>query len=267
MWYALKMHKLLLALFIYIFVVLIFPQSEVFAVCSACPAGTAESAGQCVISGGRGTRPKTVGICPTGQIASPAGVDPNDASCSCVADPAAPAPAAPTKVPDCGSMTDIETTGPITKGTSCPAGSVCYKGKGLTIDECFRKKGTGPAAAPCTGPNCTKGGGQPCTPGSKDPNSTGPGGIKTAIGCIPTEPSALVAGILKFATLGAGGIAFLLMILGALGLITAEGNPEAIKHSQERFYSAIVGLLFIVFSVLLLQVIGVDILDLPGFYK
>lgn len=103
--------------------------------------------------------------------------------------------------------------------------------------------------------NCTSAKGVPCTE-SKN-------GIMTAIGCVPTEPLALVEGLLRYGTLAAGGIAFLLMILGALQMITAEGNPEAIKNGQERFYSAIIGLLLIIFSVLLMQVIGVDILGLP----
>lgn len=121
-------------------------------------------------------------------------------------------------------------------------------------------------ATTTTGPS-TSGSGQPCDPKATDLASSlaGKGGIYTAIGCIPTEPKALVEGLLKYGTIAAGAIAFILMLLGALGLITAEGNPEAIKHSQETFYSAIVGLLLIIFSVLLMQVIGVDILGLPEF--
>jgi len=91
------------------------------------------------------------------------------------------------------------------------------------------------------------------------------GGIMTAIGCVPTEPKALVEGLLKYGTFAAGGIAFLMMILAALQMITAEGNPESIKGAQEKFYSAIIGLLLIIFAVLLMQVIGLDILGLPGF--
>ncbi len=92
-------------------------------------------------------------------------------------------------------------------------------------------------------------------------------GILTAIGCVPTQPKAFVEGVLKFVTFFSGGLALLLMILGALQMITAEGNPENINAAREKFYSAIIGLLFIVFAVLLLQVIGVDILGLPGFTR
>ena len=90
-------------------------------------------------------------------------------------------------------------------------------------------------------------------------------GIMTAIGCIPTEPQRLIQGLLRIGTFAGGGIAFLLMLLAAIQMITAEGNPNVIKTSQEKFYSAIIGLLFIIFSVLLLQVTGVDLLGLKGF--
>ncbi len=109
--------------------------------------------------------------------------------------------------------------------------------------------------------NCTKATGSPCTPGATTVTNSGKG-ITTAIGCIPSEPKALIEGLLRYGTFAAGGIAFLLMLLAALQMITAEGNPENIKQAQERFYSAIIGLLLIVFSVLLMQVIGVDLLGL-----
>lgn len=70
----------------------------------------------------------------------------------------------------------------------------------------------------------------------------------TAIGCIPSQPQKLVEGLLKYGTFAAGGIAFLIMILAALQMITAEGNPESIKAGQEKFYSAIIGLLLIIFQ-------------------
>ena len=50
-------------------------------------------------------------------------------------------------------------------------------------------------------------------------------------------------------------------------MITSQGNPETVKKGQDQFSSAVIGLLFIIFSVLLLQFIGVDILSLPGFGK
>lgn len=136
--------------------------------------------------------------------------------------------------------------------------------------------GGAPTGIDCSKPantdKCTGGKGMACnlSDGSpisdptakRDPATTG---IYTAIGCVPTEPKTLIESVLKYGTLAAGGIAFLVMILAALQMITAEGNPETLKNARDKFYSAIIGLLLIIFSVLLMQVIGVDILGLPGF--
>ncbi len=114
--------------------------------------------------------------------------------------------------------------------------------------------------------NCTTSKPQNCDPGNGQLSDSGKG-IMTAIGCVPTEPKTLVESLIKYASLAAGGIALIIMILAALQMITAEGNPESIKKAQEKFYSAIIGLLLIIFSVLLMQVIGVDILGLNSFGK
>jgi hypothetical protein len=91
--------------------------------------------------------------------------------------------------------------------------------------------------------------------------------LKTAIGCIPTDPSLFVAGALKYLTGFSGGAALLMMIYGSFQMILSQGNAESLKKGREQFVSAIIGLLFVIFSVLLLQIIGVDILGLPGFKK
>ncbi len=104
---------------------------------------------------------------------------------------------------------------------------------------------------------CTSSIGQPCGEGNK--------GMTAAIGCLQTEPGLLVKDILRFAIGIVGGLAFLLMLFGVFQMITSAGNPQTLKEGQERFTSAVIGLLLIIFSVLLLQIIGVDILNIPGF--
>lgn len=103
---------------------------------------------------------------------------------------------------------------------------------------------------------CTEAAGKPCLNG---------GGVVTALGCIPTSPVALIQGLLTMATAAAGGIALLLMAFGAIEMMTSAGNPDTLKKGQQQFTSAVIGLLFIIFSVLLLKIIGVDILGLKGF--
>ncbi len=92
-------------------------------------------------------------------------------------------------------------------------------------------------------------------------------GVYTAIGCIPTQPGPLIEGVLRFALAAGGGIGLLTMIAGSLQMITSNGSPDSVKKGREKFQSAVVGLLFIIFSVLLMQVIGIDILALPGFSR
>lgn len=99
--------------------------------------------------------------------------------------------------------------------------------------------------------------------GKPDPNGDG---ILTALGCIPIkDPTRFVAWLLKFAIGIGGGVAMLLIIVGAFQVMTSSGNPENLKKGQEKITSAIAGLIFIIFSVFLLKLIGVNILNIPGF--
>jgi len=93
-------------------------------------------------------------------------------------------------------------------------------------------------------------------------------GIPTAIGCINVEsPTEFVKSILGLAIGIGGGIAFLLMLFGAFQIMTSQGDPERLKAGKELIGSALAGLLMIIFSVFLLQLIGVQILQIPGFSK
>lgn len=90
-------------------------------------------------------------------------------------------------------------------------------------------------------------------------------GAWTAIGCIPTTTSGFISTILTFGMGIAGGIAFLLILLGAFQIMTSTGNPEQLNEGRELVSSAITGLLLIIFSVFILKVIGINILGIPGF--
>ena len=95
-----------------------------------------------------------------------------------------------------------------------------------------------------------------------------PGGateINTAIGCIPIDSAASFIGWLLPRLISiVGGVAFLLMLYGGFIIITSAGNPEKIKAGQETITSAIAGLVFAIFSLFLLRLIGVEILRIPG---
>jgi hypothetical protein len=89
------------------------------------------------------------------------------------------------------------------------------------------------------------------------------GGAWTAIGCIPTNLNGLVGTLLTFGMGIAGGIAFLLILMGGFQILTSAGNPEQLNAGKELVSSAITGLILIIFSVFILKIIGVDILGLP----
>lgn len=104
----------------------------------------------------------------------------------------------------------------------------------------------------------------PCTESQRDSNGVCKE-ITTAIGPIQTDPVSFIKSIMRVILGLAGGIALLLIIYSGYKLMTSQGNPEAIQGARETLTSAIVGLLFIIFSMVILQVIGAGILGIPGF--
>lgn len=89
--------------------------------------------------------------------------------------------------------------------------------------------------------------------------------ISTAIGCIPYgDPNSFIAWFLKWAIGIAGGIAFLMIIFSGFQIMTSSNNPQQLQTGRELLTGAVSGLILIVFSVVLLKLIGVDILGIPG---
>lgn len=88
------------------------------------------------------------------------------------------------------------------------------------------------------------------------------GNCPTAIGNITASAQGLVTGIFKILLLLGGTIALILIIISGYRLMTSRGNPEHVQGAREQLTAAIVGLLFIIFSFVILQFIGVDILGI-----
>jgi len=92
------------------------------------------------------------------------------------------------------------------------------------------------------------------------------GGIYTAIGCIPNSLSSFIKEKIFGWGIGlAGFISLFCIIYAAFQIQTSAGNAEKIKKAQELLTSCIMGLMLIIFSVFVLRLIGVDILQIPGF--
>lgn len=87
----------------------------------------------------------------------------------------------------------------------------------------------------------------------------------TAIGTINTNPDKLIGHLIALVLGIAGGVAVLLIIFSGYQMMVTGGNPEKLQEAKDRLTSAIVGLVFIIFSLALLRIIGIDILAIPGF--
>lgn len=89
--------------------------------------------------------------------------------------------------------------------------------------------------------------------------------VKTAIGDIGTSASDFIGSVFSIILGLSGGLAILLIIYGGYQLMASRGKPEAMEAARDQITAAIIGLLFIIFAFVILQVIGVDILKIPGF--
>lgn len=91
---------------------------------------------------------------------------------------------------------------------------------------------------------------------------------KTSLGLdVDTSPQGTIKFFLSLILGVSGGIAVLLIMFAGYQLMLSRANAEKIQEGKDRLASAIIGLLFIIFSLAILQIIGVDILKIPGFTK
>jgi len=97
------------------------------------------------------------------------------------------------------------------------------------------------------------------------PKSCGPESLSTALGCLPYTRDAFVSTILSFIVGIAGAIALVVMLIATVQFMTASGDAKKLQSAKELFMSALVGLLFLIFSVSLLRIVAGDIIKLPGF--
>ncbi len=93
------------------------------------------------------------------------------------------------------------------------------------------------------------------------PSIPGPGGGKITITDSTTLPE-LVSYLFTFSIMIAGLAAFSMLVYGGLRYLTSAGNAATQKDARDTITSAIVGLLLLLGSYLLLQLINPDILIL-----
>lgn len=98
--------------------------------------------------------------------------------------------------------------------------------------------------------------------GGKD--SLRPKAMYTALGCIQVDNQGLVRQIIQILLSVAGLVALLSILAGAFIFSTSQGDSNKVKQARELITAAVSGILFIVFSTIILDFIGVQILRLPG---
>lgn len=91
------------------------------------------------------------------------------------------------------------------------------------------------------------------------------GGFWTSLGCIGTEPGSFAQSLLGYGLSIGGTFSLLCIFYAAFVLQTSRGNPEKIKKAKENLRACITGLILIIFSILIVRLIGVDLLRIPGF--
>jgi len=91
--------------------------------------------------------------------------------------------------------------------------------------------------------------------------------VDTALGPINTDTAGFIKSIFGLVLGLSGGIALFLIIYSGYQLMASRGKPEALQAAQDQLTAAIVGLVFIIFSLVILQIIGFDILKIPGFTR
>ncbi|PIR80257.1 MAG: hypothetical protein COU25_01095 [Candidatus Levybacteria bacterium CG10_big_fil_rev_8_21_14_0_10_35_13] len=97
--------------------------------------------------------------------------------------------------------------------------------------------------------------GTPCSD-PEDPRQEGCLGVDTPFGRIGTTIESFTRFLLGFILSISGGIAVILIIISGYRLMVSRGNPEQVQNAREQLTAAIVGLLFVIFSLVILQVIG-----------
>ena len=90
------------------------------------------------------------------------------------------------------------------------------------------------------------------------------GGVWTGLGCLPTNFSGIVGSIFTLFSGLMGGLVFLCLVSNGIKIMSSRGNPEALKKGQEAITACLVGFVVLALSILFLKIVGVDILQIPG---
>ncbi len=103
----------------------------------------------------------------------------------------------------------------------------------------------------------------PCA--TYDPNTGKCLQVDTAIGVLCTRPNCIADILFVIILSFSGGVGVLLIMYAGYLFITSRDRKEQVQKGREIIVAVIVGLLFIIFSIVVMTTITVDILGLPNF--
>jgi hypothetical protein len=89
----------------------------------------------------------------------------------------------------------------------------------------------------------------------------------TAIGPFGTSPTGLITSLGRWLLSIASAAAIGWLVYAGYVILTSRGDKEKIANAREIITSAVTGLIFLVLSITILEIIGVDILQIPGFTR
>ncbi len=111
-------------------------------------------------------------------------------------------------------------------------------------------------------------------PNTNLPPTPFPGVVYTMIGCVQTNlgsfqregaAASVVQVLLDLLFKIIGGIALVYFIYGLFVIMTSQANPERLNYGKRIAFGAIVGLIFSLSSVFLVNLLANGILKIPGF--
>jgi len=94
----------------------------------------------------------------------------------------------------------------------------------------------------------------------------GPGftGIATSFGCVPYNAKSFTNKFFLWGIGIGGGIAILILVYAAFIYVTSGGDPKRIQSARELVIAVIGGIVLVIFTVLVLNYLGVNLLNLQG---
>lgn len=166
---------------------------------------------------------------------------------------------------NCPATESINTGGGQVSTWHCACGDLnqapCPDGNSMGLNKgCREGQILNTSTMLCEIPNVSFGG--LCNSSTEDMSKIGTG-VQTAIGCVPFDQINTFSRFFITWGLGVGGgFSMLVFILAAFNFMTSSGDPAKLQTAKELTISAITGIIFLVFSVFLLKIIGVNILGL-----